>query len=146
MSLREPTRSFRHWRWMIAATGLFLGLTLLAADAFARGGRPGGGGGGGGGRPGGGAGGRPGAGGGRFGRGPGGGGAGFSRFGVGPRGGTGNTARTAKEWLLLQELEDRKRKIQERRVRLQELDRKEHQEALLAEARASAAAGGGGVA
>jgi hypothetical protein len=105
----------------------------LALDALARGG-----GGGGGGRGGGGGGGRGGGMGGGRGGGFGGRGGGF---GGGMRGGPGagfgmgrgNTnGKSSKEWEALQNLEERKKSIIERRERLQGLDRKVEQEGLLA--------------
>lgn len=114
-----------------------LALGPLALDAFARGGGPGGGGRGGG--PGGG---RGGPGGMRGG--PGGmrGGMGGMRGGMGGTGGQfsmgrrqGQNGKTAKEWEALQNLEERKKMIAERRERLMEQDRKVQQEALLASER-----------
>jgi hypothetical protein len=124
-----------------AAVAALIG--ALAIEAAARGGGPGGGGGGRGG-PGGGGGGRGGPGGGGRG-GPGGGGPGGrgglrGGTGGGPGGGGGigfgmgrnSSAKSAKEWEALQNLEERKKMIQERRDRLMTLDRHDHQEALLA--------------
>jgi hypothetical protein len=105
----------------------------LALEAFARGGGPGGGGRGGGGR-GGMGGGRGGMGGGRMGGGMGRGGTGGGMgggFGMG-RGGTGQSGNSAKEWEVLQNLEERKKLVKERRQRLIDQDRKVQQEALLA--------------
>jgi hypothetical protein len=110
----------------------------LALDALARGG----GGGGGRGGPGGGGGrGGPGGGGGRGGGFGGGGrvggriGAGIGAGGVGA--GRGSTAggKNAKEWEAIQNEEERKKSVAERRARLQTLGRKLQQEGLLASER-----------
>lgn len=127
-SLRPTSR----WLMVILTAGVALG--ALALDASARGGGGFGGGGRGGGVPGG------GRTGGFGGRGPG----GFGRFGVpgGPTGpgfgmGRGNQGnnKNAKEWQALQNLEDRKKLIAERRERLMLQDRIAQQEAFLADAR-----------
>jgi hypothetical protein len=103
----------------------------LALEAFARGGGGGGRGGGmGGGGRGGGMGGRMGGGrmgGGRMGGGMGGAGG----FGMG-RGAAGQSGNSAKEWEVLQNMEERKKMVKERRQRLIDQDRKTEQEALLA--------------
>ena len=123
---------FRRSLALLAALAL---VGLLASDATARGGGGGGGGMGGGGRGGGpgggmGGGGRMGGMGGRGGMGgPGG-------FGMrGNRGGPNGTS--AKEWEVLQNIEERKKQIAERRERLMDLDRKIQQEAFLASWRKS---------
>ncbi len=115
------------WCLLVAA---FVG--FLGADAFARGGR-GGGGRSGGGRSGGGR-----SGGGRSGRG-GRGGMGRTGQGRGNRGGRGGSGKTAKEWELLQEQEERKEQIDERRKNLMEADRTKEQEGWLADRRLEAA-------
>jgi hypothetical protein len=103
----------------------------LALEAFARGGGVGGGG-----RGGGVGGGRGGTGGGRMGGGRMGGGrmGGAGGFGMG-RGGPGQSGNSAKEWEVLQNMEERKKMVKERRQRLIDQDRKAEQEAMLAAAR-----------
>lgn len=120
------------WIPLALAAALIVGLTALDASArggggFGGGGRGGPGGGPGGGRGGmGGLGGRMGGMGGRMGAG----------FGMG-RGRTG--AKDAKEWQALQNMEERKKMIAERRERLMDLDRKAQQEAYLAGERLASA-------
>lgn len=122
-------RYFRRSLAVLAAVAL---VGLLAADVSARGGGMGGGGGGrGGGMGGGGRGGGMG-GGGRM-------GGGFGRGGMGGPGGFGMrgnrggpNSKNAKEWEVLQNIEERKKQIAERRERLMDLDRKVQQEAFLA--------------
>lgn len=125
---RSPAR----WLTLVLTAGVALG--AFALEASARGGGGFGGGGRGPGVPGG----RTG---GFGGRGPG----GFGRFGVpggptGPgfgmgRGNQNNNNKNAKEWQALQNLEDRKKLITERRERLMLQDRVAQQEAFLAEGR-----------
>lgn len=128
-----------------SAVAALIGAMALEASARGGGGRGGGGSvGGGGGRGGGGTGSGRGSGGGGPGGGPrggpgsgggglrggmgGGAGAGGMGIGMGRNGGN----RNAKEWEAIQNQEDRKKLIQERRDRLMELDRRATQEALLA--------------
>ncbi len=121
----------RWFVWTLAAT---VGLGAFALEAWARGGGFGGGG-------------RGGPGGGRGGFGGRSGGFGGGRFGVpggpgGPGFGMGRNnqnGKNAKEWQALQNLEDRKKLIAERRERLMVQDRKLQQEAFLAEARLTSA-------
>ncbi len=127
-------RYFRRSLAVLAAVAL---VGLLASDVSARGGGMGGGGGGrGGGMGGGGRGGGMG-GGGRM-------GGGFGRGGMGGPGGFGMrgnrggpNGKSAKEWEVLQNIEERKKQIAERRERLMDLDRKVQQEAFLASWRKS---------
>lgn len=135
--------SFRRPLALLSCLALVL---VCAAEASARGGGGGGGGRGfgGGGRGGGIGGGRGGMGGrmggrmGGMGGGPGGG------FGMrGNRGGPGTNGKSAKEWEVLQGIEERKKQIQERRERLMDVDRKLQQEAFLASQRLEVAAGDG---
>src|SRR5262245_49456517 len=121
----------RIFRSLAIVLGLAFAIGPLALEAFARGGGPGGGGRGGGGRMGGG--GR--GGGGRMGGRTGGAGMGGGRtggMGRGPGGGAGAAGNSAKEWEVLSNLEERKKAVKERRLRLLDQDRKAQQEALLA--------------
>ena len=123
----------RRWVALAAAVVAITGTPIQEAGAR------GGGGGGGGGR-GGGGGGR--SGGGRSGGGRSGGGrTGGGRTGGGRTGGGRNTpgGKTAKEWQLLQEQEERLAMVTERRNQLMDLDRKKNQEAFLSQNRKVAA-------
>jgi hypothetical protein len=133
-------------RWIALAAAVFAITGFTVHEASARGGGGGGRGGGGpgGGRGGGGPGG--GRGGGRGGAGRTGGGAGGMRGATGRGAGAGKGAagtqgggRSAKEWQILQEQEDRLAMVNERRNRMMDLDRKKNQEAFLAEQRKAAA-------
>lgn len=110
-------------RWFSVAAAMFA-VVGLAHEAGARGGRRGG------------SGSVPG---GRGGRRGGRGGRGGPGAGRGGRGGTGPGGRSAKEWELIQEQEERLAMVKERRERLMDLERKQAQEKWLAEKRQSAA-------
>lgn len=141
----SPMKMFRRSLALLAALAI---VGVLAADASARGG--GGGGGGGRGGMGGGRGGMGGGrggmggrmGGGRMGGRTGGMGGGPGGGGFGMRGNrNGTNGKTAKEWEVLQGIEERKAQIQQRRERLMDLDRKLQQEGFLASVRLERAVG-----
>ncbi len=111
-------------RWFAVAAAMFA-VVGMASEAGARGGRRGRGSGS---VPGGGRGSR----GGRGGR-------GGPSAGRGGRGRTGAGSRSAKEWELIQEQEERLAMVKERREHLMDIERKEAQEKWLSEKRQSAA-------
>lgn len=133
MRTPRPSLLGRTPRWLVLGLSVVVLAGLTALDASARGG----GGFGGGGRGGPGGGGMPGGRGMGPGRmGPGVGRVGDRSFGMGR---FRQNDKDAKEWQALQNMEDRKKMIAERRDRLMEQDRKQQQEAYLASQRLASA-------